>query len=519
MAEYPELVANYKDLPLLKRPAGYVYVIRDVEITGFYKIGYAKHPRHRFYTFADELPFKIKPVLIFQSDDAEEDEELLHQYFAEYRKTGEWFSLDNSQLKDLREMGRDRLVFAASNPRYVRPLQASNASLNNVYVSKEDYEHLPELEPTTEYVYLIQDVEFTKLFRIEWADDRENINWFGVKIPVRTKVVVIWSHHNAESRLKELYRRFAQYQSIGKWLDLDDLRLQELCDLIVSGEAWEQEPRTVQPPALPPTPSPTVLPQPQQTTTLGDLLTQDKPVPARRNRRPVQSTPLRQPRVAAKRAFGWKRALVFPALLILAISVALLPADITDRLSKVFMKLRTSVTTPLPTATLTLQPATIPTQRPAAALVSRPTITLTQRPSETPTQRPSTTPTPRPSETPTLRPSATLTPRPSATSTPRPSASPTLRPTATSTPRPSKTTATRETYTVRSANPYVRSCPSATCPFIGGLIAGDKIQSLGEESGTIPEGFSSDIWIKFNYDGKPGYIHSQLVLKDNPAGD
>ncbi len=496
MAEYPELVANYEDLPLLERPAGYVYVIRDVEITGFYKIGYTKHPRHRFYTFADELPFKIKPVLIFQSDDAEEDEELLHQYFAEYRKTGEWFSLDNSQLKDLREMGRDRLVFAASNPRYARPLQASNASLNNLYVSKEDYEHLPELEPTTEFVYLIQDVEFTRLFRIEWADDRENINWFGVKIPVRTKVVVIWSHHNAESRLKELYRRYAEYQSVGKWLDLDDLRLQELCDLIVSGEAWEQEPRTVQPPALPPTPSPAVLPQPQQTTTLGDLLTQDKPVPARRNRRPVQSTPLRQPKVAAKRAFGWKRVFIFFVLLTLPILIVLLlPSDLNvDMLSNILIDLQSSTPTLLPTSTPMQHPTLTNTQRPTATNTQRPTATNTQRPTATNTQRPTTT------------------------NTQRPTATNTQLPTATSTPRPTITAATRETYTVRSANPYVRSCPSATCPFIGGLIAGDKIQSLGEESGTIPEGFSSDIWIKFNYDGKTGYIHSQLVLKDNPAG-
>lgn len=491
MAEYPELVANYEDLRRLAPPAGYVYVIRDVEISGCYKIGYTHHPLKRFDKFERELPFSIEPVLIIKSQDAEGDEERLHRDYAKYKEYGEWFKLNDSHLARIRHMSQPSIVLEARAP-HSRPKKAEKSLRELSSIPRSEYEDWDKKEGSS-YIYVIQEKE-TRLLRICWADETEKINWFGVKIPIWTEVVIAEQVAGFSSILAgDLNRQFKQHRRVGNWLDLNDKELLELRNLIASREAPEQEPSAVQPPAPRPTPQPIPVsprplpvratstprspPAPQPSITLGDLLTQDKSVPVRQNQRPVQPIQRRQPQVATKRVLGWKSVFIFFVILIVPIiAVLLVPGSLNiDMLSNIFIDLQTP--TPLPTST----------QRPAATNTQRPTVTNTQRPM--------------------------------ATNTQRPTATNTQRPTATPTPRPTITAATRETYTVRSANPYVRSCPSANCPFIGGLIAGDKIQSLGEEPGTIPEGFSSDKWIKFNYDGKAGYIHSQLVSKDDPADD
>ena len=519
MTEHPELVANYEDLRLLERPAGYVYVIRDVEISGCYKIGHTGHPLKRFDRFERELPFSIEPVLIIKSQDAEGDEERLHRDYAKYKEYGEWFKLNDSHLARIRHMSQPSIVLEARAP-HSRPKKAEKSLRELSSIPRSEYEDWDKKEGSS-YIYVIQEKE-TRLLRICWADEPEKINWFGVKIPIWTEVVIAEQVAGSSVILAgDLNRQFKQHRRVGNWLDLNDKELLELRNLIASREAPEQEPSAVQPPAPRPTPQPVPVsprplsvratstprspPAPRPSITLGDLLTQDKSVPVRQNQRPVQPIQRRQPQVATKRVFGWKSVFIFFVILIVPIiAVLLVPGSLNiDMLSNIFIDLQT------PT----------PTQRPTAANTQRPTVTDTQHPTATNTQHPTATNTQRPTVTNTQRPTVTNTQRSTATNTQHPTATNTQRPTATPTPRPTITAATRETYTVRSANPYVRSCPSANCPFIGGLIAGDKIQSLGEEPGTIPEGFSSDKWIKFNYDGKAGYIHSQLVSKDDPADD
>lgn len=90
------------------RPAsagGWVYIIRDVEISGFYKIGKTHRPFKRMKTFAVKLPFRTELIHVIPSDDAGKLESKLHQLYAKHRKRGEWFDLPASVIKDLKQYG------------------------------------------------------------------------------------------------------------------------------------------------------------------------------------------------------------------------------------------------------------------------------------------------------------------------------------------------------------------------------------------------------------------------------
>ena len=70
--------------------------------------------------------------------------------------------------------------------------------------------------------------------------------------------------------------------------------------------------------------------------------------------------------------------------------------------------------------------------------------------------------------------------------------------------------------TVHSAN--VRSCEKTTCKIIGGLERGDEIESLGQATGEKPNGYNSNIWIEFSYNGTPAFVHSELVSSPTNGG-
>ena len=89
------------DLPPKTHPAGYVYVIQDIDISMLYKIGRATNPKDRLSRFAVELPFATEFVAIAATDDAPTLEWQLHQRYAEARKRGEWFDLKPSQVREI----------------------------------------------------------------------------------------------------------------------------------------------------------------------------------------------------------------------------------------------------------------------------------------------------------------------------------------------------------------------------------------------------------------------------------
>lgn len=96
---------NYQNLPRLEHPAGYVYIIQDVEVSKAYKIGRTNHPKRRLNRFGVELPFKTEVIHILRTDNAVEAEKRLHEKYARRHKRGEWFDLSEEQLEEIRQMG------------------------------------------------------------------------------------------------------------------------------------------------------------------------------------------------------------------------------------------------------------------------------------------------------------------------------------------------------------------------------------------------------------------------------
>lgn len=102
-------MANYERLPRLEPPAGYVYIIQDVDFSNRYKIGRTNHPYRRLNKFEVTLPFETKVVHIFRTNDDKGFEYYLHQRFAKHRARGEWFDLDDAQLLTLRGLGQRKI--------------------------------------------------------------------------------------------------------------------------------------------------------------------------------------------------------------------------------------------------------------------------------------------------------------------------------------------------------------------------------------------------------------------------
>ena len=88
-------------LPPTEHPAGYVYVIQDVDISKFYKIGRTNNPSRRFNEFSHALPFKIEVVAVVQTEDAPTLEWQLHQRYAEQQQRGEWFKLHDRHVREI----------------------------------------------------------------------------------------------------------------------------------------------------------------------------------------------------------------------------------------------------------------------------------------------------------------------------------------------------------------------------------------------------------------------------------
>lgn len=112
--EVPETIAPATPIDWLKyrmryRPPsaigpGYVYIIREMDISGYYKIGRSKSPIRRIADFRLVLPFNIEVVHLIQTNDCANLERVLHMHFASKRVRGEWFALTTDDLDYLRSL-------------------------------------------------------------------------------------------------------------------------------------------------------------------------------------------------------------------------------------------------------------------------------------------------------------------------------------------------------------------------------------------------------------------------------
>jgi len=139
---------EWEALPRLYKPAGYVYLLQDVEVSGHIKIGFTNHPKRRLSDFGVTLPFETKVVLILESDDAVALERALHQHYAAHRKKGEWFDLSAAEVQEIRNWDT-----GMSTPSDYATLSASygRAEFVNQYVPQEESPYSYEEEPSDYY--------------------------------------------------------------------------------------------------------------------------------------------------------------------------------------------------------------------------------------------------------------------------------------------------------------------------------------------------------------------------------
>lgn len=85
----------------------YVYILKDLDITGYYKIGMTKNISQRITHFGVTLPFRVGIVRVMPTMNARALESVLHRRYAACRKDGEWFDLSDADLQEVLSMGSD----------------------------------------------------------------------------------------------------------------------------------------------------------------------------------------------------------------------------------------------------------------------------------------------------------------------------------------------------------------------------------------------------------------------------
>lgn len=77
---------------------GCVYVLQDISVTGYYKIGKTTAPAKRIGHFDVMLPFEVRVVHIIESKDCDALEAMLHRHFDDKNIRGEWFALSEADI-------------------------------------------------------------------------------------------------------------------------------------------------------------------------------------------------------------------------------------------------------------------------------------------------------------------------------------------------------------------------------------------------------------------------------------
>ena len=81
-----------------KIKSGIIYILKTEK---YYKIGKTTNATNRIKTIAIEMPKKPKLVCKYKTNDIDGDEKYLHNQYESKRSNGEWFQLDNEDLKEI----------------------------------------------------------------------------------------------------------------------------------------------------------------------------------------------------------------------------------------------------------------------------------------------------------------------------------------------------------------------------------------------------------------------------------
>jgi hypothetical protein len=86
---------------VLKDKPGYIYLVKASD---YYKIGLSKQPKVRFSQIGLQLPFPYEVLHLISATNMYEAESKLHQKYAHQRLNGEWFSLTENEVAEIRSI-------------------------------------------------------------------------------------------------------------------------------------------------------------------------------------------------------------------------------------------------------------------------------------------------------------------------------------------------------------------------------------------------------------------------------
>jgi len=80
---------------------GYVYLLKDLDVTGYCKIGRTNDPIRRIGHFDTMLPFRTDVLAVIETSDCVGLETVLHHQYADKRVRGEWFDLTEDDIAEI----------------------------------------------------------------------------------------------------------------------------------------------------------------------------------------------------------------------------------------------------------------------------------------------------------------------------------------------------------------------------------------------------------------------------------
>ncbi|NER45848.1 MAG: GIY-YIG nuclease family protein [Symploca sp. SIO1A3] len=118
--------SHYRNKP------GYIYLIHAVK-TDRYKIGLTtRSVEARLAELnSSQSPYPLELIDWFETDNVTDDEDYLHEKFADYRVHNEWFEFDSKTLKQVRKEYRDDVGFSLPQlPRISLPTLSKLPAIN-----------------------------------------------------------------------------------------------------------------------------------------------------------------------------------------------------------------------------------------------------------------------------------------------------------------------------------------------------------------------------------------------------
>ena len=479
-------VRGYKKLSRLKSPAGYVCLIRDMDYGSRYKIERMNHPAADFEELTANLPFKTQIAYIARTNDAAACERYLHQRYARHTARGEWFDLNDAQLREIRRLtssrprGRDRQREAELDSE--EPLPAYSAEQPPVSLKDLISDDYPAAPPRQ-----------SPVAAAETAGSNKGCLYFFIGIIGLAVLAAALGPNlmNSISPPPTSTERPTSTRRPTSTKRPTATRAVETTYYVRTRANVRSCPRT------------------------SCAVRATFPSGARiQSSRRVQGQRINGNNQWVRFSYQGRTAYIHSGL----VSLAQPAVSPTRRPTSTRTPTSTATDTPNPTATDT----DVPTATDAPTSTWTPTVTDMPTSTQTPTAADTDVPTATdaPTSTSTWTPTVTDTDTPpTATDTPAPTwtLTSTLTHTPTSTAQPTSTRATSVTMYVRTrgnAGANVRACPRTTCGIVGGLNPGADIQALGRVEGE--EVYGNSEWVRFEHSDTVAYVHGSLVSTDRP---